>query len=364
VKDGVIVDDFRIRSSLPTIERVLRDRPARVVIVSHFGRPVGRDETYSWQGYLSQIIEIVGRDIVFLRAGLTQETLDDLASIDACEAADKPRLLLLENVRFHDQETNYRAYGEDDEARVVINAMGDFYVNDAFGCAHRDHLSICGVQTVDRAYGYLMAKEMAALRLLTENAEGANMLAIIGGAKVHDKLALIEALSKKMNDVYIAGGNVNNLLKEKMCAYLGNVQSHKAAVHVMHDGYCGQSFKDGVVAEYSTGAELASDKYFFDIGPQSMVELAKLIEVNDIIFWNGTLGVVEHGLYCGGSKALMMLLIQATAAGKKVIIGGGDTAGFANKFAHRFYYVSTGGGASIEYISEGSLVGIDYFKRA
>jgi phosphoglycerate kinase len=253
------------------------------------------------------------------------------------------------------------AYPEDNEAIQVIQKLGDFYVNDAFGCMHRDHLSICGVQCHERAFGYLVNNELEALKILMENKENKKILAICGGAKVHDKLPLLDALSKKMDHIYITGGNINGIIKDKMDDYIHQIRQNKAQIHLMTDGYCATSISNDVNdMHYHTTDTLPANELFYDLGINSMQDLAKLIVESDVIFWNGTLGVVENELYCKGSVALVEMLMDS---GKQVIIGGGDTAGFVNKYPHKFDFVSTGGGACIDYISNGSLVGVDIFKQ-
>jgi glyceraldehyde 3-phosphate dehydrogenase len=355
-EDFKITDDYRIASSMPTIRKILADGASRLVIMSHFGRPKGHTDKYSWKHYLAKIQSYFGDDepVCFLEHGLTQATLDTLAQ-------GTRRVYLLENLRFHKEETDYMAFSEDNEARQVIQKLGDVYVNDAFGCMHRNHLSICGVQTRERAFGYLVNGELEALKILMENKENKKILAICGGAKVHDKLPLLDALSKKMNHIYIAGGNINGIIKDKMDDYIHKISQNKAQIHLMCDGYCATSIGTDPNDRYHyTKETLPQDKFFYDVGDDSLRDLAKLVAECDIIFWNGTLGVVENALYCEGSNALVKLLMDS---GKQVIIGGGDTAGFVNKFPHNFEFVSTGGGACIDYISNDSLVGVDFFNR-
>ena len=352
--DFKITDDYRIASSMPTIHKILGDGASRLVIMSHFGRPTGHTDKYSWNHYLDKIQTYFSEPVCFLEHGLTQATLDTLEQ-------GTHRIYLLENLRFHDEETNYTAYPEDNDARRVIQQLGDFYVNDAFGCMHRDHLSICGVHASQRAFGYLVNGELEALKILMENKENKKILAICGGAKVHDKLPLLDALSKKMDHIYIAGGNINGIIKDKMDDYIHQISQNKAQIHLMADGYSATSIgNDKNDMHYHTIDALPADEFFYDVGIKSMQDLAKLVAECDVIFWNGTLGVVENALYYEGSHALVKLLMDS---GKQVIIGGGDTAGFVNKFPHKFEFVSTGGGACIDYISNGSLVGVDIFNR-
>lgn len=162
-----------------------------------------------------------------------------------------------------------------------------------------------------------------------------------------------------MNDIYIGGGNINGIIKDNKWEFIEKIKQNKAKIHLMKDGLCSKSLESKNV-EYRKIKNLDEELYFYDLEMESIIDLEKLIEENDVIFWNGTLGVVENELYEYGSRKLVELLIKS---GKKVIIGGGDTAGFVNKFNNNFYHISTGGGAVIEYISDGSLVGVDYFTK-
>ena len=370
-KDNKILDDFRITSSLSTIKRILADSPQRIVIVSHFGRPKGYDAKYSWAKYIDKLQTYFSEELYFLKDGLSWSTLDTLERTNH-------KLYMLENIRFHNQETNYKDYGEDNVERIIMSKLGDFYVNDAFGCSHRDHLSICGVKTPQKAFGYLINSEMEALKILVQDQDQdkdkdkdkdqiqdkdqdqtnpIKVLAIIGGAKMDDKLPLLEALSKMTDNIYIGGGNINSIIKDKMSQYIDDISKNRAKIHLMKDGFCSNNTTSPHTYCFST--DLPEDYNFYDIGMESLSDLEKLINENDIIFWNGSMGLTEHNTYKYGSIMLFNLLLSSK---KKVIIAGGNTVQFVNQFTHNFYYVSTGGGSSIEYISNGSLVGLDFFK--
>ena len=350
--NSTITDDSRIRASLPTIEKILKDGCKRIVIISHFGRPKGVTEKYSWVHYLDKIQGYFKETIYFLKDGLSPYTLEALENTNN-------RLYLLENIRFHDIETNYSSYPVDNVERQIIQQLGDVYVNDAFGCMHRDHLSICGIQKQRKAVGYLVEKELEALKLLTENTTSKS-LAIIGGGKMDDKLPLLEKLSKKMDAIYICGGNINSILKNDMSVFVSKISSNRAKIYYMSDGLCAQNLNE--MPEYTTNRNLPKEKYFFDAGMNSLFELDALVQQSDLIFWNGTLGVVDNDLYKHGSTALVDRLTKASMNGKKVIVGGGDTGGFVNKFNHNFYYITTGGGATLEYICNDTLVGVEFMK--
>lgn len=353
-RQSVITDDSRIVASLPTIDKILNDGCKRIVIISHFGRPKGVTEKYSWSHYLDKIQTYFKDPIYFLKDGLSPYTLEALEKTNN-------RLYLLENIRFHDVETNYQSYPVDNVERQIIQQLGDVYVNDAFGCMHRDHLSICGIQKQKKAVGYLVEKELNALKLLTENnADGLKKLAIIGGGKMDDKLPLLEKLSKKMDAIYICGGNINSILKNDMSEFVSKISNNRAKIYYMCDGLCAENLQ--AMPEYCNSRNLPKDKFFLDAGMNSLFELDVLVKQSDLIFWNGTLGVVENNLYKQGSSVLIDRLIKASMIGKKVIVGGGDTGGFVNKFPHNFYYITTGGGATLEYICNDTLVGVEFIN--
>ena len=218
---------------------------------------------------------------------------------------------------------------------------------------HRDHLSITGILLNDKSYGYLVDNEIKALKMITGNITNSKVLAIIGGGKMDDKISLLLNLSKKVDNIYIAGGNINSIIKNNMNDYLQEISNNKAKITLMEDGLASESLN--IIPSHISTFDLRENKNFFDIGLRSLITLSDLIDKNDIIFWNGTLGVVENKLYQHGSVSLVNYLINSK---KKVIIGGGDTACFVNKYNHNFYYVSTGGGASLDFLSHGKLIGL------
>jgi len=353
-KNNEIIDDFRIISSLPTILRILSQNPLYIIIVSHFGRPEGKTPKYSWSNYLDKIQNYLKNPICFLPDGLHINTLNVLNE-------NKYKIYLLENIRFHIEETEYLKFEyKNNESIEIIQKLGDFFVNDAFGCMHRNHLSICGIKTINKAYGYLVYNELKSLELIMNNKDNKKIMAFIGGAKINDKLPLLENLSKKIDTIYVGGGNINGILKDNnMNKYIKNIMNNKAVIYLMKDGLASTDLLSDNNICYYKSDNLPIDNYFYDIGKESLKEIEELIQEHDIIFWNGTMGVVENENYVKGTDILVNLLIKSE---KKIIIGGGDTAGYISKYNHNFYFISTGGGAVIDYISNGGLVGLDYFN--
>jgi len=356
MKDGKVTDDFRIVSALPTINRILKDEPNRLVILSHMGRPNGYDEKYSLKLIHPILEKYVNNPITFLKEGITDNSLTQM---NACN----DKIFLMENMRFHKEETKYTSIDSStNDVFRTIQRLGDVYVNDAFGCVHRDHLSIKGIRCEERAYGYLIDKELRALDTITKNKDGGKILAIIGGGKMEDKLELLKNLCKKVDTIYIAGGNINSLMKNDMTEYLSEIGSHKANIVLMVDGLSAQGLED--IPHHMSTKYLSKYASFFDIGIQSFSQLHKLITEHDIVFWNGTLGVVEDEKYKGGSDLLVKTLMHEmrSVPSKRVIVGGGDTGGFVNNYEHNFTHISTGGGAAIEYITFDTLTGLDIFS--
>jgi len=355
MKDGKITDDFRISSAIPTIKRILKDEPQRLIIMSHFGRPKGFDPKYSLAPILPILETYIGKSVQFLPNGISQQSMESVE-------LGMNQIFLLENLRFHKEETDYTILeNTTNEVIQLIQTMGNVYVNDAFGCVHRDHLSIKGINCEQRAYGYLIDKELRALNTITKNPGSDKLLAIIGGGKMDDKLELLKNLCKKVDTIYIAGGNINTLLKNDMTEYLSEIRSHKAKIVLMTDGLCASNLID--LPKHISTDLMESNENFFDIGIESFSKLQQLISEHDIVFWNGTLGVVEDSKYKKGSDLLVHTLIHELRMrpNKKVIVGGGDTGGFVNQYEHNFTHISTGGGAAIEYITFDTLTGLDIF---
>jgi len=336
MKNGMIMDDFRIRSAIPTIQTILSKKPNYVLIVSHFGRPVlGADNTkYSLQFLVNVLSNYLNAPVQFLKHGISEKTLYELQAQHT--TSDKPIIYLLENVRFHAEET---AFDKTDDSNPVVSLykqLGDVFICDAFGCVHRSHMSITCGKRFQKSYGYghLIKKEMDALGMLTDTSSGKKMLCIIGGNKIEDKLPIIDSLKTVPHSMmYIAGG-----LAKK---YKGSEPN----VKTMHDGYGNTEVN---MISYPIPDIANSTYHAYDIGKNSLKEIIELVKAHDIVFWNGTLGIIEHPNYKEGTVTLMEELCVQT--NKMVIIGGGETASMVPKVVPSHFYVSTGGGALLEYI--------------
>ncbi len=386
-----IFDDYRIRATLPTLQRILEDCPQRVILATHMGRPKGREKKYSTEILVKHLSSLLPNcpKIHFLPDGISKASLEEIQRIEnkyyqysLCELDEdisptlfyqyqRPYIYLLENVRFHECETAFEKHDFQKEASEVYrawNAMGDLFVNCAFGCAHRNHLTINGFESGPTYYDFLIEKELRALREITENPQKKKILAILGGAKIDDKLPLCVALLDKVHHLYLGGGIMNSYIYDtKHRDFIHNTlqKESKDKITFMKDGYGNHDlYQDHSI--YKEGYDEEDGLRYFDIGDASLQELYILIDTHDIIFWNGTLGVTEHELYKNGSIQLLNYLLHSK---KRVIIGGGDTAGFVNSYmnsninsnmneAHCDLHICTGGGASIEFITKNTLVGI------
>lgn len=352
MKNGVITDDFRIRSAIPTIQTILSKKPTYVVIVAHFGRPTpGADNTkYSLEFLVPILSKQLNVPVHFLKDGISDSTLYELQHT----ISDDPIIYLLENIRFHAEETAFDTTDDSNPVVSLYKQFGDVFICDAFGCVHRSHMSItCGKRfQKEYGYGHLIKNEIDALSMLTDTTSGKKMLCIVGGNKIEDKLPIIDSLKTVSNStIYIAGG-----LAKK---YKGSEPN----VRTMKDGWGNTEVNN--ISYYMI--DIFNSEYnAYDIGDMSLREIKSLILSHDIVFWNGTLGIIEHLIYKKGTVELMNYLSSQT--GKLVIIGGGETASMVPKSSTLgHFYVSTGGGALLEYIENKILhnkliVGLEIYQ--
>jgi glyceraldehyde 3-phosphate dehydrogenase len=345
-KLGEITDDFRIASSIPTIKTILTQNPKYIILTSHFGRPKGKDFSLSLKFLIPVLEKYLEQTITFLENGISVETLKQLEN-------SSNTIYLLENLRFHEEETNYEKGIINEELLDIYKNLGDVFICDAFGCAHRKHLSIYAMKNFNKPYGYghLIKKELNMINKLTNNSNK-KVLGIIGGNKISDKLPLIDSLKKIQNShIFIAGG----LAKHYKASNMNE--------HVMNDGYGSTDLKSE--PKYIEYINPIDDLNVYDIGPNSMQWLKYYINSSDIIFWNGSLGVIEHEFYKAGSVELLHFLCEQKD--KLIIIGGGETASLIkDKKESDNIYVSTGGGALLEYLQNKilcnkTIVGLEIF---
>jgi phosphoglycerate kinase len=363
-KSGKITDDTRIRASLKTI-KFLADKGAKVILVSHLGRPNGVDEALRLTPIAKRLEELSGKKVLKLNDCIGEEVETAVSKMSEGD------IVLLENVRFYaEEEENNEAFAK------KLAALADFYVNDAFGTAHRAHASTEGVaKLLPAVAGFLMAKEIEAIGGLLENPVKP-FVAILGGAKVSSKIKVIKTLLSKVDTLIIGGGMAYTFLRAK------GVEVGKSLVEESMLDVAKETLKkaidrnvplllpiDHVTAdkidadakvEVVPRMGIEKDRHGVDIGPETIKKFGFAITKAKTIFWNGPLGVFEIDKFAKGTIEVAKLVAAATAKGAKSVIGGGDTiaaierAGLADKMS----FISTGGGASLEMVEGKTLPGI------
>jgi phosphoglycerate kinase len=367
--DGqTITDDGRIRASVPTIRR-LADAGARVVVMAHLGRPKGApDPAYSLAPVARRLGELLGAEVAF--AG---DTVGDSARTTVDGLADG-QVALLENVRFNPGETS-----KDDAERGAfadqLAALGEAFVSDGFGVVHRKQASVYDVaQRLPHAMGGLVAAEVEVLRRLTEHPERPYVV-VLGGSKVSDKLAVIDNLLGKADRLLVGGGMVFTFLKaqghEVGRSLLEEDQVEACRTYLRRGEESGVEIvlpTDIVVApQFAADAEptvvradaIPADQLGLDIGPESGKAFAEQIKAARTVFWNGPMGVFEFDAFAGGTRAVAQALTEVDGLS---VVGGGDSAAAVRKLGFAedaFGHISTGGGASLEYLEGKQLPGLD-----
>ena len=380
IKNGVITDDTRILGALPTIKKVLADGGS-VILMSHWGRPLKDIEKkpnltladFSLKPVAPYLSNLLHTDVQFA---------DDCISEGAFKKAHdlKPgQVLLLENLRYYKQEEK----GDKDFAEK-LSKLGDIYVNDAFGTAHRAHASTAVIAEFfpkgKKMFGLLMESEVkAAENVLHNNKEP--FTAIIGGAKVSDKILLIENLLDKATDIIIGGGmaytffkaeggDIGNSLCENdrldmAAALLKKAGEKNVCIHLPADSIIADKFAADADTSSSLSNEIPAGWMGLDIGQMAIAQFKKIIGESKTILWNGPMGVFEMDKFQHGTKAIAEAVAEATKNGAYSLVGGGDSVAAVNKFglADKVSYVSTGGGAMLEYFEGKELPGIAAIKN-
>ena len=351
-----VTDDRRIRSALPTIKSII-DRGGKAILMSHLGRPkAGPEKKFS----LKPAAEVLGK-LLNKPVTLTTDCVGPEAE-KAVAAMKNGDVVLLENTRFHKEEEK-----NDPAFSAQLASLGDLYVNDAFGTAHRQHGSTFGAAEKlgkgKTAIGFLIEKELKYLGDAL-NTPKRPFIAILGGAKVSDKIAVIENLLSKADSILIGGAmaytfffaqgrKVGKSLCEKDKADLAKSLLAKAGGKIVLpvDTVISDKMTDDAVTSIVTG-DIPDDKEGFDIGPKTAALYAEKIKASKTVVWNGPMGVFEKKPFINGTKVVAQALADATAMGAITIIGGGDSAAAIEEFglAEKVSHVSTGGGASLEFL--------------
>ena len=368
-----ITDDNRMRATLPTIHKILKDGGS-VILMSHLGRPKdGPTEKYS----LKHLVQHLGA----LLGGVKVKFADDCIGNSAIELAaslQPGEVLLLENLRFYkEEEKGDEAFAE------KLSQLGDVWVNDAFGTAHRAHASTAVIAKFfpaeQRFFGYVMEGEVASAEKVMHHAEKPFM-AIIGGAKVSDKILIIENLLNRATDIIIGGGMAYTFFKAQG-GHIGNSLCEadrldtakelleKAAakgvtIHLPFDSTIADKFAADANTQTAASNSIPDGWMGLDIGPDAVHEFSNAIKKSKTILWNGPMGVFEMPKFQNGTKAIATAIAEATALGAFSLVGGGDSVAAVNQFGFtdKVSYVSTGGGAMLEYFEGKVLPGIAAVK--
>ncbi len=376
VENGEVTDDTRIRATLPTLQKILKEN-GKAILMSHFGRPKGKPETkYSLAPTAKKLSELLGREVKMAPdcVGSEVETM--------ANAMSPGEILLLENLRFHEQEEKNEA-----EFSKQLAALGEVYVNDAFGAAHRAHASTQGVAKIHKdaaVAGYLLKAELAALGKLLGEAPRPYVV-ILGGAKVSDKIEVIHNLITKISHLLIGGGMAYTFLKG-LGHGIGNslVEEDKInlALNIMKVAEYSNPRKpvklelpvDHVIAGSIEGRgaaphqerDIPAGKMAGDIGAKTIAHYRAIILQAKTILWNGPMGVFEKESFATGTMKIAEAVAEATSRGAFSVVGGGDSvaalgrSGLTSKISH----VSTGGGASLEFLGGRELPGVEALTKA
>jgi len=365
--DFQITDDSRIRAAIPSIEKILSDGGS-LVLMSHMGRPKGEvNADYSLKHIQNRISELINRPVQF-----ADDCIGEVAENAALNLAEG-QVLLLENLRFHKEETS----GDESFAKSLAK-LGDFYVNDAFGTAHRAHAStaiIAKFFSGQKAFGFVMAREIENAEKIVKN-PNRPFTAIVGGAKVSDKILIVENLLKVADHIIIGGGMAYTFFKAKggqigasLCEMdrletcleiLKKAEEVGVQIHLPHDSIIADKFDAHAQTQHAPSNEIANEWMGLDIGTSAAEKFAYVIKNSNTVLWNGPMGVFEMEAFSNGTKSVAQAVADATNAGAFTLIGGGDSAAAVYKFGfeNQVSYVSTGGGALLEYFEGKILPGI------
>ncbi len=364
MKDGAISDDTRIVAALPTI-KYLAEAGARIILMSHMGRPEGEaNMKYTLKPVAERLQQLMGKEVKFV----SSPTVVDDSVKAAADALKDGEMMLLENVRFRKEETkNIESFTKE------LAALGEIFVNDAFGTAHRAHCTTAGLADfLPCVSGFLIEKEVKFLGAAVENPERP-LVAIMGGAKVGDKIPIIRNLLKKVDTLIVGGGMVftffkaqgleigTSILDEESISLAKELldEAEKAGVKFLLpvDCVCASEFKNDAKKATFDADKLPTDMMGMDIGPETVAMYKKAIAEAKTIVWNGPMGVFEMENFAAGTKAIAEALAASDAV---TIIGGGDSAAAVEQFGlgDKMTHISTGGGASLEFLEGKVLPGI------
>ncbi|MDY0405139.1 phosphoglycerate kinase [Virgibacillus sp. 179-BFC.A HS] len=362
MQDGKVTDDTRIKAALPTI-KYLSEHGAKVILASHLGRPKGQVvEELRLDPVAQRLSELIGKQVLKTDAVYGPEVDEAISKLQDGD------LLLIENVRFEAGETT-----NDPKLVDAFAAMADLYVNDAFGAAHRAHASTTGVaEKLPSAAGFLLEKEISVLGKALENPERP-FTAIIGGAKVKDKIGVIDNLLEKVDNLIVGGGLAYTFVKaqgheigkslveedkiDMATRFMDKAESRGVRFVLPVDVVVADDFSEDANKKVVDIDQIPADWEALDIGPKTSELYSKIVSESKLVIWNGPMGVFEMDAFAQGTKAVAQALAKTDGF---TIIGGGDSAAAVEKFhlADKMDHVSTGGGASLEFMEGKELPGV------
>ncbi len=363
-----VTDDTRIRAAAPTIKKII-EKGGSVILMSHLGRPKdGPTDKYSLKHIVSAVSKLIGVPVDFTDNCIGAEAYSKSTAL-------KPgHVLLLENLRFYKEEEKGNT-----EFAEKLSKHGDVYVNDAFGTAHRAHASTAVIaqffKPEAKCFGYVMAGEVASIDKVINGAEKP-FTAIVGGAKVSDKILIIEQLMNKANNILIGGGMAFTFVKamggsigKSLCEddklelakeLLNKAKAKGVNLYIPTDAVIADNFANDANKQESAINIIPDGWMGLDISHETIKTYSDVIKNSKTILWNGPMGVFEMSSFENGTKQVALAIAEATRQGAFTLIGGGDSVAAINKYnlANQVSYVSTGGGALLEYIEQGSLPGV------
>lgn len=371
MEDGKIRDDTRIRAALPTIRHIL-EQTNQVVLMSHLGRPGGKEvPSMSLEAVGGRLAELLDRQVLFVQDYHQEPVEQMLASLDSNQ------LILLENLRFHGEETK-----NDREFSRMLSRGFDVFINDAFGTLHRAHASTVGVaecmKPEQRAAGLLVVKEIECLSRVASAPE-APFTVIMGGSKVSDKIGVTLNLLNHCNHLLIGGAMAYTFLKYRgidvgdsrveedkldlVESIYRNAETRRVEIHIPEDHVAAASFDKGADPVVVEAAAIPTGLMGLDIGPRTLEKYQKVIAGSRTVLWNGPMGVFEWDAFAGGTLGVARAMAECPGYS---LIGGGDSVAAANKagVAGKMSHISTGGGASLEYLEGKVLPGVKVLMQS
>lgn len=360
-----ILDDFRIRKTLPTIE-YLKQKQAKIILISHLGdSEKGKEKKYSLKPIASRLEELLNQKINFIPDCLGRNVEKKIEKMKAAE------VILLENLRFYPEE-------KENEPNFVrkLAQLGDIFVQDGFGVCHRSHASVVGIPRIlPAACGFLLAEEIAILSQVLENPDRP-LIVIIGGVKISTKIELVRQFLERADHLLLGGKIANTLLKvkglyikepwgeeeKKLLKVLERINLTNPKLHLPVDGIIALSSLEERYLRQGAVGTLRKEEEIFDIGPETIETFKKIIELAKMIVWNGPLGYFEKPPFDKGTTEIAKAIVESDAFS---IAGGGETIEFINKngLTEKFNHISTGGGAMLDFLSGQLLPGIEVLEE-